>query len=1082
MSLRTGFAIAGGVVGGFLGNPQLGYAIGSMVGSAVDPQTIPGPKLGEIPAQTSQEGGPRPMVLGISQPMAGNIIVCGEPNVVKSKQSSGKGGPKVEVESVYRTYAIGICEGPIMGVLRVWRNNVLVYDAREEPTLPPEDSAAFLETARFFLGDFEQLPSSDLEAMLGVGTTPAFRGTAYMVMALDDLTDLGGAVPQYTFQVDRDASHTLRYGKKGVVRNVITTNGGAVNGTWIKPDGVSSIGILLVGAGGRGEIVNIGSTGAPAGGGGGGGEVKWVENYPVTGNCTWRISNNDADINGEFGYHTSSLSTNDDTWFNAQDLVAMNGGNGNGNNTGGGNGVTSRATGGGGSVGFRQSDSFLLAQGPGVSIIGLGDGGNYSPATPVLVTASPRYGGGGGGAGGDGRSGASPHGGPGKYMGHIVGRDLGEAGWFGGGGGGGANAYGLGLRGRGGIGGGGTGHNGYQEAPGVFDPGHGGPVWGSVTDGGTSGKRYTGGGGGAACGQGTNVAVYGAAGLIVVLYYDPAVWGNDYQAPQGIAALEEMVRQICFRAGLTEDLIDTDDLSGISCYGLTVTNQYSSIEALKALGRVHMFDVAPRDGKIAFILRGKDSVATIAEDDLVDEGDSIADEDEMRDDAISVPRVLHLNYHDIEGGLASDKQTSTRAGDRRSVGEQSIQSPVIMDANTAARVVTMTHKIDAENQKGTVRIPLSDRYIGLMPADNIIVPIGGVNRRVRIEKRDAFDGYQVYDAAYDRQSAYTSDVEGIPAAPQTPPPSSIVGETLLAVLDISFIRDLDDAVGLGYYVGVGATRDAWNGALVEISYDNGANYEDSRSTNTSSVMGILADPISDHPVDYPDEVNRLLIDISYSYSALESTDYAGILNRKNLCAVGDEVVGYELMNFMEAEEVAEGQWEASYLLRGRKGTGSRAHTAGEKFILLDRNALFLINATLFDIGKTLTFRTTSIGQATSSGIVTTIVFNGNIQRERAIGWLEAERDGANMDIRFVGVGRLSGNGTLTHSQHFSGYRVTFLDGTNPNIVVNVNSGDLDSIQDLTQDVSSLSVSPITVRVEQMNDITGAGPAMEVVIV
>ena len=218
MSTRQVLGAIGAAVGAYFFGPQgaqWGWMIGSAIGGAIDPEVIKGPSVGDIAAQTSQEGIPRPIVFALSQPMSGNVIATSEPKIVKKEQSQGKGGPKVETESVYRTYAIGVCEGPIGRFVRVWRNGQLVYNA-DDPlmegtaavtvmgitiTLPLHNNA-FLEKARFFLGTYDQVASPDLETIFGVGITPAHRGTAYMVMFDEDLTDLRGAIPQWTFQVE----------------------------------------------------------------------------------------------------------------------------------------------------------------------------------------------------------------------------------------------------------------------------------------------------------------------------------------------------------------------------------------------------------------------------------------------------------------------------------------------------------------------------------------------------------------------------------------------------------------------------------------------------------------------------------------------------------------------------------------------------------------------------------------------------------------------------------------------------------------------------------------------------------------
>src|SRR5690606_9981726 len=94
-----------GTVGAVIGNTiapgigaQWGWAIGSALGGmyAQSQQVIPGPKIGEVARQTSQEGGFRPIVYGRSQPIAGNVIADGGPRIVKKRQRQGKGGPKVE--------------------------------------------------------------------------------------------------------------------------------------------------------------------------------------------------------------------------------------------------------------------------------------------------------------------------------------------------------------------------------------------------------------------------------------------------------------------------------------------------------------------------------------------------------------------------------------------------------------------------------------------------------------------------------------------------------------------------------------------------------------------------------------------------------------------------------------------------------------------------------------------------------------------------------------------------------------------------------------------------------------------------
>lgn len=198
---RTVLPIVGAAVGTFFGAPQIGFAIGSIIGNAVDPQRIKGPRIGDVNLQTSQEGAPRPIVYGTAAVM-GNLIDRGPLEKVITEERQGKGGgPVVENESLYMTFAIRICEGPIDGISRIWEDEKLVYDIRPESQIVG-DSMRYAEGFNLYLGDEDQLPDPELEVIHGVGNTPAHRGSAYIVFVRKNLTDRRGSIPQFRFEVN----------------------------------------------------------------------------------------------------------------------------------------------------------------------------------------------------------------------------------------------------------------------------------------------------------------------------------------------------------------------------------------------------------------------------------------------------------------------------------------------------------------------------------------------------------------------------------------------------------------------------------------------------------------------------------------------------------------------------------------------------------------------------------------------------------------------------------------------------------------------------------------------------------------
>ena len=174
-------------------------------------------RLGELSQQTAKEGEPRPIVYGIGRPIYGNIMYMSQPirKMVKTYvgKSGGKGGGKKkkqyqDVEHVYRYYAIRVCEGPITGYRRIWRNGALVYDGRKGSEWGAKNNHLFFETYRLYTGSWNQMPDSVLQARQGMDI-PAYRGTAYLVANNEDLTDFGGAIPQWQFEVARSEGYYL---------------------------------------------------------------------------------------------------------------------------------------------------------------------------------------------------------------------------------------------------------------------------------------------------------------------------------------------------------------------------------------------------------------------------------------------------------------------------------------------------------------------------------------------------------------------------------------------------------------------------------------------------------------------------------------------------------------------------------------------------------------------------------------------------------------------------------------------------------------------------------------------------------
>lgn len=215
--MSSGGQVVGGIVGaaaGFVvGGPSgaiYGAQIGMSVGGLLDPPkgpTVEGPRLGDLSVQTSTYGQFIPRTYGTIG-LSGNVFWL-ENNklkeVVRKKKSGGKGGGSsstVKTYTYFATFAVGLCEGPIAGVRRIWVGPDLVYDAGSDDleTIISSNQASAKFT--IYTGTDTQQPDPRMQAEMGVANCPAFRGLAYIVVKDLLLTNYGNSVAGAQIKVE----------------------------------------------------------------------------------------------------------------------------------------------------------------------------------------------------------------------------------------------------------------------------------------------------------------------------------------------------------------------------------------------------------------------------------------------------------------------------------------------------------------------------------------------------------------------------------------------------------------------------------------------------------------------------------------------------------------------------------------------------------------------------------------------------------------------------------------------------------------------------------------------------------------
>lgn len=165
------------------------YAVQS-VARLFDNRNFQGPRLDSFHIQTSRDGAPMARVFGRAR-LAGQVIWASQVLETAIEESvGGKGGPTQTNFSYTVSFAVGLCEGEILSIDRVWANGAI---------LPTSNI-----TMRVYKGTNDQLADPVIQAIDGPDV-PAFRGTSYVVFEDFPLDEYGGRLPQLSFEVQRIA-------------------------------------------------------------------------------------------------------------------------------------------------------------------------------------------------------------------------------------------------------------------------------------------------------------------------------------------------------------------------------------------------------------------------------------------------------------------------------------------------------------------------------------------------------------------------------------------------------------------------------------------------------------------------------------------------------------------------------------------------------------------------------------------------------------------------------------------------------------------------------------------------------------
>lgn len=992
-------AAVGFVVSGF--NPvgaQVGWALGSAAGAYInrpDQVLLPGsegPRLSDLRVQSSTYGAMLPILNG-SPRVAGNIIWSTDiiekrhRRLVQSEAPGGKGGgdPPAQVQTTY-TYsvhlAIALCEGPIIGVTRIWANNKLIYNFSDGASvdtvlaskkrlgtgwiqltqLAQQQAKAKVQgvNIRFYAGDETQLQDGLIEAYVGAGNAPAYRGTAYVVFENLQLGEYGNRIPQLEFEVVVNGSAAALTFSEWFDTNV------GVN--------IAGQNVML----GNGYIAHAGPAGST-----------------VLSNVYSKKAVRDLNVLGiRSGVHANRwliMTGSNVIWIQNPEgrryLFTL--GTLTFTNNAFGRSITRIYSTGDQSTAAR----FYIIDLPAPSQWGLPG----LVATTTLVQNAKI-------------SDMQVHS-CGRIRGRIYG--IGNQSFFGG------NTW-VGY---------------YNELTGQYvvvrnnkDFGinslhidRNGFLWVTSSDPADDELLYkldpnTGAtlttidltGSGA---DNTNKIFEDSGGLLYIarnsaaggssikLYLvDPtlevllAISAEivDVGQPFGVTdegvvvtnrvsnndaigvvepgvritssppTLETVVSGLCAKAGLSGGQIDATDLAGDTLRAYILSRQSTLRSALEPLMTAYAFDAVESDAKIKFVKRGGASAVDIPETDVSAAAEAL----DATQDSISINRihelelpvsldVIYLNVdNDHLPGTQSSRRLITQSREQRT-----LQLPIVLSDDEARRLADRVLYAGWLSRE-SMTFETGRKYSKFEPTDVVTVNKGALAALVRLTKKDeGVNGIIRWESVLEDPSVYLQGVAGGASEKKQDDTVPVRGTTVFCAMDIPLLRDEDD--GPGFYAGAAGYSSAWSGAQIFESQDDGQTWSESFDLVfiSASVLGTATSILADFArTGVWDEGGS--VDVELYGGSLSSVTRAEILRGINAALLGDEIIQFRTVTVLAADK-----YRLTGLLRGKKGTewATGTHAIGDKFALLASGSIQRATGNVADLNNERIFKAVTFG-------------------------------------------------------------------------------------------------------------------------
>lgn len=566
----------------------------------------------------------------------------------------------------------------------------------------------------------------------------------------------------------------------------------------------------------------------------------------------------------------------------------------------------------------------------------------------------------------------------------------------------------------------------------------------------------------------------------------PVVLEFGGPAPVDVS-LARIVTDVCNECGLSDSDIDVSDLTTRYVHGYARTRPMSGRACIEPLRMVGFFDCVESGAVLKWPTRGKEAVATIEAEELgAHEG-----EDEppavttKKLSALELPRAIRVHYMAPSRDYEPGEQISPVRLTTDAVNDADIDLVAALDDDQAAQIAEIIWA-DAWRARWTHEISIDRYWSELEPADAILVPVDGRNERLRIATMTTSDLIlRRAELVRDDDGSYESTAVAEPPLRQ-PNRLTTFASTELLMLDLPPLREADDDAGFYAAAARSGIGSVWSGAGIYRSADGGGSWAHVGTVANTATTGRINTALPAGITGTWDYANAIDV-VVLAGATLESRTREAVLLGANIAAIG--VHGrWEIVQFVNAEEISANRWRLTTLLRGRRGTEHFVGTSevNDSFVLLSGPGIVRLPLSTAQIGMAMTYRAVTHGSTPGSALSQVFTGAGMALETFSPVYVRGERDSSE-DVTITWIRRdrlhqtMRSGVELPNSEDSESYSIDILDGSS---VVRTLTSSTPSVvytaADQTTDFGSPQ-SEVTVRVYQLSAIVGRGTPAEATI-